>query len=79
MDSDRDTPGENKWLGDPPVMPGESLLSLRRSSLLRPASESRLRPLLGSRGPQLSDMESSDEASEKEPEEGTRWRREEAE
>lgn len=53
---------------------GDSLRSLLRSSLLKPASESRLRPRRTSRGPQVSDMESSEETSEKEPEEGTSLR-----
>ncbi len=62
-DSERDILGE---------IAGDSQCSLRRSSLLSPASESRLKPRFGSSGPQPSDMESSEEASDKEPAEGTR-------
>lgn len=74
IESDRDTPVEAVRLAGWKVVDGESLHSLIRSSLLRPASESRLRPRRTSRGPHVSDMESSEETSEKEPEEGTSLR-----
>ncbi len=75
-ESDRDTPDEAVRPAGWKVAQGDSLRSLLRSSLLRPASESRLRPRRTSRGPQVSDMESSEETSEKEPEEGTSLRME---
>lgn len=74
IESDRDTPDETVRLAGWKAVQGDSLRSLLRSSLLRPASESKLRPRGTSRGPQVSDMESSEETSEKEPEEGTSLR-----
>lgn len=62
-DSDRDMMGDTA---------GDSQFSLRRSSLLSPASESKLKPRFGSSGPQLSEMESSDDSSDIEPVEGTK-------
>ncbi|TNN76756.1 hypothetical protein EYF80_013005 [Liparis tanakae] len=73
-ESDRETPDDAMRPAGWKAEQGDSLRSLLKSSLLRPASESRLRPRWTSRGPQVSDMESSEETSEKEPEEGTSLR-----
>lgn len=72
IESDRDTAGSTVRAEGFRGEQGDSLRSLLRSSLLRPASKSRLRPRGTSRGLQVSERESSEEPPEKEPEDGTR-------